>query len=304
VEILAGNIGYLDLRFFANPTYGGTTATAAMAVLANTDAIIIDLRQNGGGEPGMVQLLCSYFFEPEPVLINSLYWRKSETTQQFWTLPYLPGMRLPTTPVYVLISPRTGSAAEEFAYNLQTQNRATLLGQKTVGAANPGDGFKLVHGFEMFISTGAAVNPITKTNWEGQGVQPDLEVPAEEALVVAQMTALQRLLDDAGDPQQQRELTWALQALEAKHRPMPLDGLVLADYVGNYETRQIRLETGRLTYQRGNRSRQMMLPIDKDLFVLEGVDGFQSRFERDEAGRIVRLVDMWSDGHQESNRRG
>jgi hypothetical protein len=169
VEILAGNIGYLDLRFFANPTYGGTTATAAMAVLANTDAIIIDLRQNGGGEPGMVQLLCSYFFEPKPVLINSLYWRKSETTQQFWTLPYLPGMRLPTTPVYVLISPRTGSAAEEFAYNLQTQNRATLLGQKTVGAANPGDGFKLVHGFEMFISTGAAVNPITKTNWEGQG---------------------------------------------------------------------------------------------------------------------------------------
>src|SRR5262249_25074545 len=119
VERLAGNIGYLDLRGFTPPEFAGDTAAAAMGFLANTDALIIDLRQNGGGAPGMVALLCSYLFDAEPVHLNDLYNRKENNTHQWWTLPHLPGKRYLDKDVYVLTSQRTFSAAEEFTYNLK-----------------------------------------------------------------------------------------------------------------------------------------------------------------------------------------
>jgi hypothetical protein len=120
VERLEGNIGYLELRMFMSAALGGETAAAAMNLLAHTDALIIDLRKNGGGEPGMVALISSYLFGPEPVHLNDLYFRPDDSTQQFWTLPHVPGLRSEAKPVYVLTSRRTFSAAEEFAYNLKS----------------------------------------------------------------------------------------------------------------------------------------------------------------------------------------
>jgi C-terminal processing protease CtpA/Prc len=176
-----GNVGVLDLRSFQDVGSGGETAAAAMNFLAGSDAIIVDLRQNGGGDPEMVQLLCSYFFD-QPTHLNSLYWRASDETVEFWTLDELQGRRMPDVPLFVLTSPYTFSGAEEFAYNMQTQKRATLIGETTGGGAHPGGMVNVGNRFAMFIPTGRAINPITGTNWEGTGVEPDIATSTKDAM--------------------------------------------------------------------------------------------------------------------------
>ncbi len=199
VERLAGNIGYLDLRGFAPAEWAVDRAVAAMALLADTEALIVDLRNNGGGSPSMIALLSSYLFDAEPVHLNDLYWRADDSTRQWWTFPYLPGRRYGDKPVYVLTSGRTFSGAEEFTYNLKNLGRATIIGETTGGGAHPGDRFWLDEHFAVFIPTGRAINPITGTNWEGTGVIPDIAVPEQEALKTAYAAALKRVLESAGD---------------------------------------------------------------------------------------------------------
>lgn len=184
VERLEGNVGYLDLRYFASPTEGFETATAAMAFLDNTDALIFDMRQNGGGNPGMVHLLCSYLFT-ERIHLNSFYYREGDRTEDFYTLEGVPGRQRPDVPVFVLTSASTFSGAEEFSYNLRSLKRATLVGETTRGGANPGNLFPLGAQLEIFIPIGRAINPITGTNWEGTGVKPHVAVPSDEALGAA-----------------------------------------------------------------------------------------------------------------------
>jgi C-terminal processing protease CtpA/Prc len=196
VERLEGNVGYLDLRGFMEAEAAGETAAAAMSFLANTDALIIDLRKNGGGSPGMVALLCSYLFDGPPRHLNSLHWRRpeGEEVQQWWTLAYVPGKRYVGKDAYVLTSKRTFSAAEEFTYNLQTQKRATIVGETTGGGAHPGGTHPITDHFLIWVPSGRAVNPITKTNWEGSGVKPDIDVPADQALKTAHLAALKKSL--------------------------------------------------------------------------------------------------------------
>lgn len=180
VKILEGNVGYLDFRYFGSVNSCKKTASTAMAFLENTDAVIIDMRKNGGGSPTMVQYVCSFFFDKK-VHLNSLYWRVNDVTQEFWTLDKVDGKKRPDVPLFVLTSKRTFSGAEEFSYNMLTQKRATLIGEVTGGGANPGGGRVINDTFIMFIPTGRAINPITKTNWEGTGVKPHIEMAAEKA---------------------------------------------------------------------------------------------------------------------------
>lgn len=184
LERFDGNIGYLDLRYFSAPRAGQDSAVAAMAFLEHSDAVIFDLRKNEGGSPGMVNFLCSHLFA-EQTHLNSLYFREGDRTEEYWTLPGVPGRAMPDVPVFVLTSAATFSAAEEFSYNLLTQERAQIVGEVTRGGANPGGVFPVDEQFEMVIPTGRAINPVTGTNWEGVGVQPDLIVPADRALEAA-----------------------------------------------------------------------------------------------------------------------
>jgi len=180
VKVLDGNVGYLDFRYFGSPQEGKRVVASAMAFLENTDAMIIDMRKNEGGSPAMVQLVCSYFLEKK-ILLNSIYWRRGDYTQEFWTLDKIDGKRRPYVPLFVLTSKRTFSGAEEFSYNMLTQKRATLVGEVTGGGANPGGGQFLNDRFSIFIPTGRAINPITKTNWEGTGVKPHIMVDKDKA---------------------------------------------------------------------------------------------------------------------------
>ncbi len=289
---LTGNIGYLNLTQFSSASIpeAAQAAISAMNFLAGSDTVIIDLRNNGGGDPDMVQLLSSYLFA-QSTYLNALYYRPADSLQQFWTYADVSGQRFPDTPVYVLISGRTGSAAEEFAYNLQTLERATLVGETTAGGANPGGVFPIMDGFSAFISTGKAINPVTQTNWEGVGVKPEFEIPANDALDWAIDDALAKLASTTEDEQHQHELAWAIEARQAR---LELTIDQLNGYTGQFAgQRQVNLEHGQLSYLRGRRPPKTMLAVAVDRFMLAGVDGFRLTFQRDDDGRINGLTEQW-----------
>ncbi len=192
VEILPRNIGYLKFNMFADPDTCGPTGIAAMNFLGNVDAIIFDLRENGGGEPKMIALISSYLFD-DPTHLNDLYNRKEESTTQYWTSPYVPGKKLVNKPAFVLTSKRTFSGAEEFSYNLKNLKRATIIGETTGGGAHPVSGHRIDDHFMIGVPFARAINPISKTNWEGTGVEPDIKAPAGEALEVAKKMAAERI---------------------------------------------------------------------------------------------------------------
>jgi retinol-binding protein 3 len=191
-QILDGNLGYLDIRFLPYAAEAGETVVAAMAFLANTRALIIDLRHNHGGDPATVALILSYFFGNEPVHLNDLYWRPDNSTGQYWTQPFVPGRKY-TGDIYVLAGPGTFSAGEEFAYDLQTQKRATIVGEPTGGGAHPITLHRIDDHFMALVPSGRAINPITHADWEGTGVKPDVAVPADQALDKAKALAVAKV---------------------------------------------------------------------------------------------------------------
>jgi hypothetical protein len=193
VERLAGNVGLLEIRAFHPADFIGDTVAAAMNFLANTDALIVDLRENGGGHSSAIALVLSYLFAPDPVHLDDVYWRPSDSTHQWWTLPYVPGRRLATQEVYILTSGKTFSAAEEFAYDLKALKRATIVGEQTAGGAHPirTDLIVMDH-FGLMLPAGRVINPVTKTDWEGVGVEPDIRVPASIAFQTAYLKALEK----------------------------------------------------------------------------------------------------------------
>lgn len=220
VERLNGNIGYLDIRGFG-PAYAVAKGyTAAMSLLAGTDALIIDLRRNRGGKPEGVALLMSYFFnEGDERHLNSIYSRPENLTRDFYTSDNVP-LRY-TKPVYVLTSAATFSGGEECAYDFQTQKRGTVVGEVTGGGANPVAPYAIANGLVAAIPFGRAINPITKTNWEGTGVKPDLAASAADALSMAYHHALQTLSAQPRDEQHQQVLQRTLARLQKSEVELP-----------------------------------------------------------------------------------
>jgi hypothetical protein len=198
VEILPGNIGYVKFDGFMPVDICAPTAVAAMNFIAHTDAVIFDLRQNGGGDPAMVSFVASYLFD-RSTHVNDLYNRGADETHQYWTAAYVPGDRMAKQPVYVLTSKRTFSGAEEFTYDLQTQKRATIVGETTGGGAHPVSGHTVADYFMIGVPWGKPVNPVTKKDWEGTGVEPDVKVAADDALATATKLATEKIQAKAAD---------------------------------------------------------------------------------------------------------
>lgn len=311
VERLDGNIGYLRMSFFApfdqeakETPAARRVAEAAMAFIQGTEAVIIDLRQNGGGAPGMVHLIFSHFLGAEPLLINKFYNRQTDQTIEFYSFDEIANERRPTVPLYVLISGRTGSAAEEFAYDVQTHGRGLIVGERSGGAANPGQLFDAGDGFSVFVSTGAAVNPVTGVNWEGVGVKPDVEAPADMAFSVAYDLALAGVLDEEGaHPALRREAQWTRDRLKAERASVQLPSREARGYAGKYGDREISYEDGALVYRRARRPPVKLLPLGDDEFAAAGTGRMRVRFGRDARNRVTSLILLYADGEMTAHER-
>jgi retinol-binding protein 3 len=189
VERLANGVALLKLDSFLEPPDSQALRNAyasAMREVADARVLVLDLRDNYGGDPTTVAFAMSYLFDPTPVHLNDIWSRDEDVTWQNWTRRDLPGPRFGGhKPVFVLVSRQTISGGEEAAYDLQAQKRAIVVGERTAGAANPSPRFDLGDGFAIFIPSARAINPITHTNWEGTGVQPDVTVDAADAETMA-----------------------------------------------------------------------------------------------------------------------
>ncbi|GGR73542.1 interphotoreceptor retinoid-binding protein [Micromonospora fulviviridis] len=198
VERLPGNVGLLEIAPYLFPPHlAGDLVTAALRLLAGTDALLLDLRGNRGGSPDMVALVCGWFFA-EPTHLHTMH-ERAGTTHQYWSAAWLPVPRYaPDKPVLVLTGPETFSGGEELAYDLQQLGRATVVGERSRGGAHPRVGHRLHPHLELTVPVARPVNAASGTNWEGCGVVPDVETPAGAARDVAYRRALESLL--AADP--------------------------------------------------------------------------------------------------------
>jgi hypothetical protein len=220
---LPGNVGYVELRSFAfDPALAAETVAEQMSHLADADALILDLRRNGGGSPRLPVLIASYLFGSDSVLFHAVRWSRRGRVERLYTHAAVAGERFgPTKPVYVLTARRTFSAAEAFAYGLQARGRAVIVGDTTGGGAYVGGLHRVTDHFGVWVSAGRPINPVTRTNWERVGVRPDVAVPADSALPVAHREALRALREAAGDPEQRQRLAEALDEAEGRAHPGP-----------------------------------------------------------------------------------
>jgi len=295
VEVFPGSVGYLDLRLFCPAQVAGATAVAAVNFLAGTRALIFDLRRNGGGEDGMVRLLAGYLFD-EATELCSIRHRGLRGLEQSRSLDYVPGPRLARLPAYVLTSQTTFSAAEDFTYNLQQRGRAVVVGEQTRGGAHTLEFVPLPeYGLELGIPEGEAINPISKGNWEGTGVTPDIVVPADQALDVAYRHALERLRAALTDPGDLFGVDWALDGIRARLQPAIVDAGTLSLYAGNYGlSNHIRVENGTLHVQHEGYPELAATPLARDLFEYDG-GAARVRFEV-EGGKAREAVFLTEDG--------
>lgn len=200
VERLDGNVGLLDLRAVTATGVGGRAIAAAMELVSQTHALILDLRRNGGGFVDGVIFWTSYFFPDGETHLSSIYDGNGGQTRQYWSHAWLPGARYLDRPVYVLTSNATFSGGEELCYDLKAQGRAVLIGETTRGGAHPTQAFPITPTFEITVPIARSINPVTGGNWEGTGVQPDMPAPAAEAFDIAYREALQHVLTTSTSP--------------------------------------------------------------------------------------------------------
>ena len=298
VQVLPGNVGYIRLTSFEAPKIAAKTAVAAMGMVANTDALILDLTNNGGGEPEMVQLMLSYFIGPEPKQVGELYWRANDKLQQYWTQPFVPGERFLDRPLFVLGGAATASAAEMFIIQIKNHKRGKIVGQQTYGAGNAGEVFKPSTDFEIFISNGGQVH--AKDVFDGVGIAPDVETSTGKELSHAQILSWTAILDTADDPLQISIIEWAQARLMAEIDPLPLTEMQMQASTGNFGDRHIVYRNSKLIYERGRRAPEILIPAPDDVFFLEGLPGIKINLLRDDEGQVTQMKMTWQDGHVES----
>lgn len=303
VKVLAGNVGYIRFGYFADPAFADEVAASAMRFVENTEALIFDVRYNRGGVNEMGQFLSSYLYAHDADVRFYDYYEIRDGRRAEGTAPMLgalPGVRMPEVPVYVLTSSATFSAAEWFAYSLQKLERAEIVGQRSSGAAHAVAQIPFHRDFILQIAVGELRDPIDDGHFEGVGVVPDHEVPSRSALAKAHELALLRLA--AKDPERQGESGWLLPAIHAEADPPRLSPVALQRAVGEYEGRSISLSNGRLTYHWSGRFSAGLEPLSRELFAVEGVQGFRFRLV-EEDGEVSALERVMSSGETTRYRR-
>lgn len=296
LKILQGNIGYLDLRIFFPPKYAGETAVAAMNFLSNCDALIIDLRYNGGGWDEMVTFLMSYFFDnEESIILSTTYSRYEDEYYQSHTQSYVPGKLLNDIPVFILTSKSTFSGAEAFAHYMHHFNKATIVGETTRGGQNPVEIQSIGYGLIMLIPSWKQIYSVSEKGWEGVGVKPHIEIDSENALNAAHIEALNELAKIEEDEKEKKKNRWIIDGLNAKRNSVKVDESILISYTGKYGDRTIHYENGDLYYQFGDRSKMKMIAISENYFIVEIYDYFRVRFIK-ENNSVIGFEQDYDDG--------
>jgi retinol-binding protein 3 len=304
LEIMSGNVGYLDLRTFVDLNLSKETAIAAMNFLANADAVVIDLRNNPGGFINLEIFLISYFYGFDPVELLSRYHREGNVTMRDWTLREVPGKRLQHTDLYVLTSRATGSAGEGFSFILQQRRRAKIIGEKTSGAGYGNKETPIGNGFVFYISTFRQFDPRTGRGWQEVGVEPDIAVPADRALSVAHLEVVKTLAGNATDAARKQRLRWlaAILQLDA-HGAKQLAASLLDSYKGKYDGGKIvvTLEQGQLYFLGASGVKRKLHALSDDTFLIEDAsvpreNQAQVRFVKDAAGTVTELQLLVADG--------
>jgi hypothetical protein len=289
VEWLTGNVGYLRIDRFEYAIYAGEVASAALNFLARCEAVIIDLRYNGGGDETMVRLLGSYFFK-NPTMINSLYFTETDSLEQSWTSAYVPGRKLIDTDLYILVSDYTASGAEAFSYGMKHADRATIIGKNTAGAAHWWErwdfpGLQVSAG----IPIARPINPVTKTSWERTGVTPHIDAEIDIALTVAHVEALKKIKARTTDEQQRKGLEWDIVGIEVQAEPFSLSLEEMKAYTGQFSDGRyaILLKDKNLYMLYSDGSEYLMVPYTKNLFGFDDTDFYRLEIIRDDDGTII-----------------
>ena len=290
LKILEGNVGYLNLSVFFSTDYAGKIADISMAYFSNCNALIIDLRQNGGGWGDMVVYLLGYLINnKEPLLLNITESTLDGSIYSEIVPTYVPGKKLTSIPIYILTSPATASAAEAFIAHLKYFNtNVTIVGKKTKGAENPVEHIAIDENFILQIPAWKKIyakNPIV---WEGVGINPDIEVDPGEAMATAYKNALQKLLKTSNEQTAIDKYHWALDGLNAIYDNADINSI--KKYAGSYSKIQIKLKNDKLYYQFEDRPAILLIPISNDYFLAEGVDYFRIKFIKNEGTIIMKQI--------------
>jgi retinol-binding protein 3 len=263
---LSGNVRYLEINSFPPPEVAGETAAASMRFLAGADAVIIDLRRNGGGTGDMAAFLATYFFEQRTALVRTFRRLENSTTEDR-TLAHVPGPKIPTADLFILTSAATFSAAEAFAFSLQQLKRATIVGEKTRGGANAGRYRSATDRFRVFVPVAHAMSAATGKSWDKVGIEPEIKVEAGAALNVAHREALSRLAQKASAPGRKKELEWTIEVVRAKEEPKPRRDLRMLS--GRYGPHIISLEGEQLMHSQDAGPRWPLVEVAAETFVLD-----------------------------------
>lgn len=298
LKILEGNIGYLNLSGFYPLKLSKETIISAMNFLSNTEAIILDLRNNRGGSIDMPPYLASYFLGNEKQTLLQFINRDNKQEDKAETTQPLEGKRLFGKQLYILTSNKTFSAAEAFTYTLKNRKVAITVGEKTGGGANPIVAKVLNENFVLGLPTYSPIDPLTGTNWERTGILPDIEVTTDKAKETAHIKAIENIANQSNSA----DAKWLLGFLKGKYNPITLNAQTLKFYVGKYGIRTLMFENNTLYYQKQGQSKIRLTPISETTFMLENNN--ELRIEMIIENNVVKGFNkIYSDGTIEFERR-
>ncbi len=302
VRRLNGNIGYFKIEQFLPPSYAPDYEKKMAAVLefvADSDAIILDLRDCPGGYAEGIDLFLSYFFPPKTHIANGFRRTKQGLEEnKVYTYEQLSYRKIEDTPMYVLVNGRTASGGEAVAHTLKYSGRAQIIGETTYGAGYSFDEFIVDEHFILMISTATSMHPQAQKNWESVGVQPDIKCKSQKALNTAHLLALDNILKQEKSKPKPKQyeyrlkaINWEIKRLQSLENPLNLEANELKVYEGIYGNRRIYLSEGQLFYQRSNPERppRLLIPVQKDEFLIDGLDQYRMKFTRDKKGSIEAL---------------
>jgi len=293
-RILDGNIGYVSITQFYDPNEESKEVVKnVFNFLKNVNSLIIDVRENPGGEPDMVKYICSYFFK-EKTHLNDSYDRHA-STNQYWTNPTASSPIFALIPVYILVNNHTYSAAEEFAYDLQSLRRATVIGQTTGGAAHWVSSNSISNGFIGNIPFRKAINPVTGKNWEKTGVRPDVNSDEKDALNTALAIVYDYQISVSKDSAVIKLIKWFRVILNSKLHPFKTNAALLKAYTGNYDGRLITLKKEQLYFTDTNGYSIGLIPISATAFTFTNNDR-QLEFKKAHNGKVTALNFIYQDG--------